>query len=145
MVLTLEYLLHQQIIKITLYLYHIKYNIYTIIYNMDSTNIYELIGDNLTYINDNFINCNIIRSFLTGDSNDKLPNAVDFIKLFKKTASKETYEFSITNNSSGVLIINPGDNIIFKDNIYVISSNEKKEFMACIFSVEPCIIGIVTK
>ncbi len=113
---------------------------------MDSTNIYELIGDNITYIIDNFKhNNNIVRVFLTGDSNDKLPNAVDFIQLFKKTAAKETYEFSITNNSSGILIINPGDNMIFKDNMYIIAPNEKKEFIACIFSVEPCVIGIVKK
>ena len=106
---------------------------------------YELVGDNLTYESKDFNNSHIIRVFLAGDSNDKLPNATDFITLFKEPSAKETYEFSITNSSNGVLILNPGDNIIFRDNIYVISPQEKKEFVACVFSVEPCVIGVVSK
>jgi len=112
---------------------------------MSTIDKYELVGDNLTYEVKDFNNNHIIRFFSSGDSSDKLPNATDFISLFNKREAREIYEFSVTNSSGGILILNPGDNLIFRDNIYVLAPEEKKEFMACIFSVEPCVIGVVAK
>ena len=106
---------------------------------------YELVGENLTYNICDFNNKTIDRFFTSGDTNDKLPNALDFVSLFSEKQAKQVYEFSINNSSSGILILNPGDNMIFRDNIYVLAPEEKKEFIACIFSVEPSIIGIVSK
>ncbi len=106
---------------------------------------YELVGENLTYILNDFNKKTIERYFTTGDTCDKLPNANDFITLFSEKKIKQTLEFSICNRSDGILFLNPGDNMIFRDNIYSLGPQEKKEFMACIFSVEPCIIGVVPK
>ena len=106
---------------------------------------YELVGDNLTYTIEDFKHNSIVRLFNIQDTGDKLPNADQFISLFPLKEAKQVYEFLVTNGSQGVLILNPGDNIIFRENVYILAPGEKKEFMACIFSVEPCIIGVVSK
>ena len=106
---------------------------------------YELVGENLTYNIADFNNKYINRYFTSGDTNDKLPNSSEFVSLFPEKQAKQIYEFSIYNSASGILILNPGDNMIFRDNIYILAPEEKKEFIACILSLEPCIIGIVTK
>ena len=108
------------------------------------TNNQEIVtSNNLTYTIDNFKNNHLIRQFDTPDSNDTLPNAVDFVNLFDIKELKQTYSWKITNDTNNLLIINPGDNMLFRDNIYIIPPNDTFEFIACILSIEPIIIAIV--
>ncbi len=106
----------------------------------------ELIGENIIYKIEDFKNNLIIRNFKNNDSSDKLPNSDEFINLFNIKEVKQVYEFSIKNSSeSGILILNMGDNIISPDNVYILAPNEHKNFISCIFSVEHCLIGLVSK
>jgi len=99
--------------------------------------------NNLIYTLDNFKNNHLIRQFDTPDSNDFLPNAINFINLFDIKEIKQTYSWKITNDTNNLLIINPGENMLFRDNIYIIPPNETFEFISCILSLEPIIIAIV--
>ena len=110
-----------------------------------TVDLYELVGENLTYSIEDFNNNTISRVFSSQDTNDKLPDAEKFIDLFKEKETKQVYEFSIMNSSNGILLLNPGQNMIFRDNIYILAAQEKKEFIACIFISNPAIIGIVAK
>jgi len=98
---------------------------------------------NITYTIDQFNNNHLIRQFDNTDSYDFLPNATDFINLFLIKEIKQTYSWKITNDTNNILIINPGYNMIFRDNVYIIPPNNTFEFIACIFSIDPIIIGIV--
>lgn len=100
-------------------------------------------SNNLTYTINFFNNNHLIRHFDTPDSNDTLPNASDFINLFNIKETKQTYSWKITNDTNNILILNPGENMLFRDNVYIIPPNETFEFMACIFSLDPIIIAIV--
>jgi hypothetical protein len=100
-------------------------------------------SSNLTYTIDQFNNNHLIRQFDNADSYDFLPKATNFINLFDIKEIKQTYSWKITNNTNNILIINPADNMIFKDNVYIIPSNETFDFIACIFSLDPIIIGVV--
>ena len=102
-----------------------------------------LSNHNLIYNKEDFNNNHIIREFNNPDSNDFLPEANIFVELFDKKELKETYSWKITNNTDNILIINPGQNMIFRDNIYIIPPNETYEFMACILCLDPYIIAIV--
>jgi len=94
---------------------------------------------------DDFKTNEINRTLNNSLSNEQLPIANKFIDLFENKQIRETYNWKITNKSNGLLVLHPNENIIFRDNIYIISENETFEFIACIFNLEPVIIGIVKK
>ena len=86
----------------------------------------------------------IYRQYSVFDSLDVLPDAIEFMKVWDKPKKTDTFEFKITNeNETGIIVLSAGPGIMLKNDVIAIPPNRTYKFIACVFNVEPNLIGVV--